>query len=283
MSNDYRRMRNMALAGLTAAGTRDLYRTGKNFLSSRLRNKYSRNRSNKKARYTTGSRQYIGRPIGEGNSRRTLTCNVSNKSVDTRTLYSHDLTWISKNINNSIQDREREVINLTGFKIHMSLRGALDSVTQRPLVWNIAVICEKGKTESNDNQIDAVADNNFFRGNSGFRGINFGTYLSGQELNALSINNDIYTVLRHEKHQLTAWDTGTPQHESFKTLEWWIPIKRQIRYDAGEAGEYPMDGRCHLVYWAELAQGTAASATPIVSASALDILGITYWKQTCEC
>lgn len=280
--SDARRARMAAFGTLASLGARDAYYGAKRMLVG------NQARSAKKYKYSrsVGARRNVGRTPGEGNAHRTLVVNVANKLLSTRTLNSHDLTWISRGSStNQINQRQRELINCKGFKLNFSFRGPQDTVSQRPAIFHYAVITEKGNTQAaHVNQNDAVSTDNFFRGNGSNRAINFQDSLSGMEMNCLNINNDIYTVLKRGSVKCMSWTTSFgAQPGAFKNWEVYVPMNRQIRYDDGEVGEAPSDGRTHLVYWTELAAGTSAGATAILSATAVDIHAVTYWHESCGC
>lgn len=154
-----------------------------------------------------------------------------------------------------VNQRQRNVLNIQGIQILAEIKNR----SADPLLLNIAVIASKGTSGIE------VAD--FFRDQALDRACDFSSALSSIELHHLPINTDKYIVLRHKRYTLQPGATGgtniiTNHGQSWMTLDWWLPFKRQVRYDSSSANN-PEDGNVTLVWWAdkfESASGTVMSS-----------------------
>ena len=266
-------------AGTAAAGAiarkaaSDMYESGKRYMRSK---KKTRTRKYSRSQPRT---LYIGRPVGYGTAKRSLTLNEDGLLVDTRTLYSRDITAIGATTQNNINLRQREMINLVGFKLNLYARN-LAVLSTDVLNFHYAFIHDKGRSQALLQDIDPVLEDDFFRGNGSARAIDFSTTLNGIELNCLNINNDLYTVLKRGTCSLTPVQTGSGiRKEGFCHREVWLPINRQIRYDAGENADIPTDGRIFFVWWVDRHVGQAAGGLPTANAMQLDLHCVTHWRE----
>jgi len=287
---------------VAANAARDAYNYGKRYIGSYFRSRSirgipsmpyrrtfaTRGRSRKRAysRYGRSRRRYkkrsfrrkatrnIGVNIGFGNCKRALTANTVGQQIFNMTLYSRDLTWIERADDglNSINERQREMINLRGFKIHMAINN--DPGGKGDRIWHCAIISPKGSFGFFGPQDNCVAGDNFFRGNGVNRAINFQSSLTGIERNVLSINTDAYSILFHKRFYFENTDTNGKRS---KFLKLWVPLKRQVTYDGIPQAQA---GRCALVWWFEPVQGVGPSSTPVAYAD-LDLHCITYFKEVC--
>lgn len=245
---------------------------------SRYRKRYSKRRLYKRAR--------IGFPVGYGITKRNLVRNESNLNRNTRTLYSYDLTYIGKGADNEIMLRQRDLINLRGFKIDWGLRSA--GTTTYPLYVNFAIVAHASNTSvpstSDSNCISTV---NFFRGNAAQRASDFSTGLDSLQMTRLNINQDIYSVLKRWRVRLEqqvnasglmAMTTGVT-----KAGKKWVPVRRQVRYDDVTNADVATSGRMFIVYWADGVQGIPASTVPLTSAYNLDLHVVVYFNEPSGC
>jgi len=266
-------------AGTAAAGAfarkamSDVYEHGKRYLRSKKKTneaKYSRRQPRT---------YYIGRPVGFGTSKRTLTINEDNRQLDTRTLYSHDATFIGSSSSNNIHLRQREMINLVGFKLNLAARH-LDALPTDMLNLHYAFIHDKGRSAALLQDLDCVPEEDFFRGNAAARGIDFATGLNGIEFNCLPINADLYTVLKRGTCQMIPGDTTSGiRADQFCRREMWVPINRQILYDLGQDAAIPVDGRIFFVYWVEKSVGAQSADLPVSTVVAMDIHCVAHWRE----
>ena len=295
-------MRSLSTKLATAASfwaARDLYNLGKRYVIptkkfSGARMPYQRSyaRYPRRRRYRRGYRRarkfrkrssyrrkrvrFIGYPIGSGTCKRVLTQNVSGQSLDTRTLYSRNLTFLAQGTANDINTRQRQMINLRGFKIRFNIQ-TLTGAQRWYFHW--ALIAEKSRTrgipESQDN---AISGTNFFRGNGSSRGIDFQNSLSGNEINFLGINQDEYVVLKHKRMLLDPVSTNGDNHQWQRHVSMYIPIKRQVRYDPSY-GDCPTDGAIWSVWWCEGMNGVGSGATPQTNWANIDQFVVTYFRE----
>jgi len=156
-------------------------------------------------------------------------------------LYEVEMTNIDSTTNNTISLRQRDIINVRGFKICMEVtnKGAV------PLYFNVAVIAPKDGA-AGVNTVD------FFRSSATERARDFSTDLTSLEYHCLPINTDRYTVLKHKRYRLLSGPTGSDyianSGKNYMNLDWYIPLKRQVRFNNGDGGS-PESGKVYFVYW----------------------------------
>mgnify|MGYP000524295661 CR=1 FL=1 len=205
----------------------------------------------------------IGQPPGLATTKRRQQL-INTENVNTLTLYQTDLTAIPHTTTNQINDRQRDVINLRGFRICWDFwnQGAF------PALCNVAVVY--------DRQNDFPAGTtDFFRGNGATRATDFSTLQhNAQQFHCLPLNKDRFTILTHKRFELDRTVGGgfNGATRMWKTMKFYVPLKKQIRYEDDEP-----NSRILLLYWFShlmQATGTAAAPTGIVQ-----IKTITYFKE----
>lgn len=200
-------------------------------------------------------RRKIGDTPGTGTSKKCAAVPQTNDVAhDTRTLYSEPLVLCSSG--DQINQRERSMINVRGWKICLEFKNR----SSDPLNINVAILSPKSGIGSST----PIPTADFFRDTmTSDRSKDFGTALDSQDFHCSPINSDKYTILRHKRYQLvpeaTGGDTVALSGRSYMTCNWWIPLKRQFRFDAGAS--YPDSGQVHLVYWAD--KFMSAGTTPV--------------------
>lgn len=178
--------------------------------------------------------------------------------LQTRDLFSTPLTDITYNSTNVRTERENNVINLTGFHLQMELANIQDV----PICVRMAIIHPRSELSNSLN----VINTNFFRGYGTSRGENFIASNSGPiSLTYMNnpINPDEHTILWSYKCLLpnaviedTAVEGTYPDafegrfKKSYKTINKFIPLRRQIRYENSSLST-PSDGHLFLVVWVE--------------------------------
>lgn len=213
------------------------------------------------------SRSNIGERVGTGTSKRSVTHTNDNIIRNTRLLYEHSLADIPEGTD--LDARQRKMVNCRGFKICLELKNLINN----PMYVNIAVVSPK------DGQSNFNAD--WFRSSDASnRARNFDVTLNSNEFSCLPINSDAFTILKHKRFQLipgsTTGSTASQSGRSYMQLKWWIPLKRQLRYDA--AIGQPENGKVHLVYWfTEFA--TAANDPGLVGAVQMSSRVVAYFKE----
>lgn len=215
-------------------------------------------------------RSGLGKTPGTATSKRTVVKDA-NAQIDTRTLYNQVMNDIGPTVGGGtdINLRERDMVRLTGVKLCMELKNNADT----PIYFNWALVYDK---RSNDT-VGTVSVADFFRGNGSTRAKDFGTDLSAIEFHCNPLNSDRFTVLKHERHTLGKAIAGTTNYtdtkNSFKSVNRWIPIKRQIRYEDGEA-----QSKVWLLYWCDRMLNPPAQAVQLAQ---IDIqeYHVTYFRD----
>ncbi len=230
--------------------------------------KMPRMRAAKRQRF---SRMNVGHSVGSGTSKKFERVNTNGQNLQSRVLYDTNLlTNLVKG--DALNERERNIINLRGFKICQEVT---NQSTQKALYYNVAVICPRTSQGS-------ISNTDFFRsqGSGTARGTNFDTGLTSNEFHCLPINTDNYTVLKHRRYRLgpatqSSGVIGGSQN-NYMNIDWYIPIKRQIRYESGIGN--PTDGNIYIVYWADRFD-TNAGTLAQANAFRLQERYVTYFKE----
>lgn len=191
-----------------------------------------------KAKYQKFSRSRVGEPIGTSESKSVTTHNIALEPRNTRTLYSLHLTPITKGDDRN--QRERNIINVGGFKISFAVRN--DRAI--PGHFHIAVLSPKGRNN--------IVIDDFFRSPSDSRAVDFSTALDDLSMDNLGINSDQYQILKHKKYLLEPsansgnWQSNNGRN--YKTLRWYVKLRRQLRYESN-TDDTPLTGAVYLVWW----------------------------------
>lgn len=207
------------------------------------------------------SPRQIGEAPGTGTAKKCATVDQNPTNRDSRTLYTEELTAIPQG--DDIDQRERMLANVRGFQVHAEIRNN----SPVPLYVNVAILCTKAGTSSAT--IDA---SDFFRAAIGQnRARDFSTILNSNEMHNLAINSDRYVILRHKRYRLAEDNStsyNTQKSNSYMNLKWYVPFKRQLRWDSG-LGVQPENGEVFLVYWFDLfGSTTGTGASPAAATSA---------------
>lgn len=223
---------------------------------------------NRKNRFT--ERRPIGFPVNSATTKRHVV-NVIRQDFDTRTLYMSELTAIERQSGvHELNRRERDVVNISGFKIMAECR----NLNSEPLQVSFAVLSRIDSTIPSSTE--------FFRGDgSGDRTMNLGTNRTSLEQMNAPINTDDYIILWRQnlKFSVTQETTTNWQNDidpSYGTIKKWIPLNRQIRFNAtGDANE-----RIYLVWWCD--KFNQMGASPIDPASFQSQMRLeTFFKDVC--
>jgi len=208
------------------------------------RRRYSRRRrgGNRGASF---SRRNIGEPVGSSNTKTVTSLFEEDQTRDTRQLVSAPL--IAVNSGTGIHQRQRQIINVRGFKFNIEVRNQITA----PLYVNMCIIAPKSSTFS------GISLNDFFRGYDENRSEDFDFSLNSIQFHYNPINTDRYTVLKHKRIQLIA--AGREQEEAqsirtesgrnYRTLKWYMKLNRQIRFD--QSTNQPESGQVYFVWWAD--------------------------------
>ena len=219
------------------------------------------------------SRKKFGDPIGSSTTKNFET--VSNQEdEESRSLYVHSLAILPRNTTgNDVNLRERNRVNIRGFKIYLQF---LNKEANRSFSLNVAVVSPKYDTLA-QSSFPPIA---FFRDattNSLER--DFTTANSNLIFSKFGINSDLYNVFKHKRYILgnTVGDVTGPNQQtgrSFKTIKWYVPIKRQLRFD-GDTGIDRIDD-CYLVYWFDEIGALQASPSIVDSVRVTKICHLVY-------
>jgi len=178
----------------------------------------------------------------------------------TKTLYDEPLAAIPHSTSNNINTRQRNMLNLRGFKVCMEVQNDLDT----PIYFNWAVVCPK-----QSGSIDATK---WFRGTSSNRvvGFNSGT-LNGLEYNCRPLNSDAMHILCHKRYKiipgLASSTTESNSGNSHITIQKYIKYNRVVKF-TDNADNEPENGNPVLVFWcSEFLSGNSATATTAISVS----------------
>ena len=165
-------------------------------------------------------------------------------SLDSRTLYSHEITDIPYGSSgNDIDTRQRHQVFLNGFNVMMSVENTSD----KPVHFNVAVVMNRREPSAAPSVID------FFKGTGIDRGLNFSNTLNSNDFRSRPINPDKHVILKHKRYTLSNKEAATPVYEagaipSFTSIDFYMPIKRIITYNADLGNA---NNRIYLVYWCD--------------------------------
>ena len=205
---------------------------------------YKRKRmSRKKAKRARFSRRQFGFPartVLNKNYLISLPDKGQAAPLQTGTLYEKEILDMA--FGTAIDNRERNVVNVRGFKLHLRIKnwGRSDPVTYH---WAIVVP---------RNQQGSGSGDNFFRAYGANRTQDFdAAAMDGMAFDFYPINTDEYVIIKHKRITLGPKDgagnyNGNVGRASYKEKKYWIPIKRSFRFDKdlADAMETPV-----LIEW----------------------------------
>jgi len=237
------------------------------------------------------SRRNIGHRVGTTTTKAYEVVKLAG-NFDTRDLRQHNMTLIPKTTDNDVNERQRNIANIRGFKIYMQV----GNLGAQHLTFNVAVISPK------DTRASVISTTDFFRDpTSNDRALSFTDARDNIQFSKYGINPDLYTVLRHKRYYLNAsvlstedqYDNGGNAGDSgfkvsfpnlqrerganFKSMEWWVPLKRQLRWTGGTANNESRS-KVWLVYWVDQF-GADATSISITNACALDLKIHTFFRE----
>lgn len=194
-------------------------------------------------------------------------------NLNDRTLTSVNLANIGHTTTNNQNGRQRNILNLRGFKLCMEFK----SLINEPLYVNIAVIVPR--------QGVTVATSDFFRANTSNRTQAFSnTILTSLEFHCLPINTDKYAVLMHKRFLLKSSDDfatngGFKEHagKNYMNFMRYVKFNRQVRY-SDNADVVPEQGAPYLCHWVSK-WGDGVSVTQATSYQVREHF-VTYFKES---
>lgn len=212
------------------------------------RSKKRENRRKKRA-----AMRRVGEPVGSSNSKWDA-LNAVPTTMNPETLYQVALLDVTKVAGSSSYDRRlKDQLNFRGIKFCMNFR--VESAIGTAKAWlNVAVISPKSDLASNQ----AIPNTDFFRDPGGAtRAADFGIALNNMEFRCSSINTDKYNIHSHKR--MIVGPSQATEGNRERLIEWWLPVKRQIRYN--DATAYPEGKNIYLVWWF----ATSDNGTPAAS------------------
>jgi len=231
----------LALADFAMAHRQEIGQ-GLKRVGNAARSKFKSKKQSKRAKLNHSKKSKIADPVASIPAKRAQIIEEHSIFKNTRKLYGQKL--IEVDFGDNINQRQRNIINVSGLKICCELK----NLTNDPLYVNFAILSPKAGVDPSQD-IDTT---DFFRASdSNDRSKDFSTQLTSTEMHCLPINADKYTVLKHQRTTLvaaaTGGDTVSLTGKSYMNLDWWIPMKRQFRFD-GTVGT-PDNGQVYFVYW----------------------------------
>lgn len=174
-----------------------------------------------------------------------------------------------------LNDREGDVIYLSGVKISAVFRNNQTASNDTAIYLNMALVSTKAG-------IANVSTSDFFTSGAGVtRSVDFDDAgLTALERHTLPINSDNYTVHWHERKVLISTGNSSGQdsigiYPKFIKLEKYIPLKRQIRYDSTNGvAESPL----WLIHWAGVA-GEASGVAATTNVYSVDRNMMVYFRN----
>jgi len=218
------------------------------------------------------STRNIGLAPNTGTAKRFTILN-DQSNFASRGLFTTNLVEIPQTTTNAINQRQRNIVNISGFKICLEVRNN----TESPLVWNWAIISPRDSV--------GITLSDFFRGNGTTRGVDFSDALSSCDINHRAINSDNFYILKRGKFTLVQVGTGSNPTTGFTTrtgfnyiqTQRYFKLNRQIRYD-GPNGNNVETKSVFFVHWADnilVPEGTAAVADAYTLRQHL----VTYFRE----
>lgn len=210
------------------------------------------------------SRTNIGKRVGESTGKHWAIL-ADWQLLASRTLAKFELTQISRTAGNTINLRQRDIVNLRGFAINFDFQ-CLGTNFQ---YVNMAVLSSK-----EDNDVNVT---DFFRsgGLGTTRYLDFDNALSSLQFAHLGINSDKYTILLHKRWKVNRSTRGTGSAD-WRTYKRYLKVNRQIQYDS-EIASSCLD-KIFLVIWTDL-PGNTQTATPTADMLTYGVHVTTVFKE----
>lgn len=220
----------------------------------------------RKKRYTM---KRLGERIGTDSAKQAI-LDLAYTTRNPQFLYSNFLLNLPRNTvaGDTRNARNSEMVNFRGIKFCFNIRteGALGTAK----AWfNIAILTPKANLESNE----VLPTTEFFRLPGGTqRAIDFGgAGMDNLDYRCYNINTDKYNI--HKRLRLTIGPAGSTEGRKERLIEFYMPIKRQIRYNSGS--EYPEGKQMYLCYWF-----TASDAGAPLNSISMNYKLIKYFRDT---
>lgn len=222
----------------------------------------------RRKRHVYRKRRYIGHPVGTSIAKRNERRNFTTEA--TRTLYQINLTNITKSIDNNISERQRDIVNLRGFRLCFDFA----NISAFPVHVNWVVVYDKRDSDG----LQTIDLEDFFRGNGDQRALDWDNTLTSQQFTRSGLNADRFVVLRRKRFLLNADGDATgiysnPSRTNFRTMKVWVPLKRQLRYE-DDVCQTPIK----VMYWFDQWQ-SGSGTTPVAGVMRTMSMCTTYFRE----
>lgn len=230
------------------------------------------------------ARRQVGERVGASTSKKCVTeIQSSNIQRQSRQVYSIPMIQIAKG--DGINQRSRQTVNLRGFKIEMHAV----NLQPRVFILNWAILHPRAAAMGTVNAAGTLPPSEMFRSHSQRRSMAMTTSESGLEWTNASINTDLFAVLKRGRITFNPGrDATDPQdgdvvyHEinkgsTYRSKGMWIPIKRQVRFDASLDSQHPME-QIWFTYWIDEPMANGGSLS-IQAAVAMQYRFICYFRD----
>ena len=177
----------------------------------------------------------VGDPVGTGaQTKQVVNQQYQGTPFGSNVLHGGSVTSIAQG--QTANTRERNVVNLRGFKIRVLIKNTWNGgAADRPLFLNFCLISPKHATTT-------LTTTDFFRNPGDLqRAIDFdNSFINGFDRGkALGINTDKYALLWKKTMTLgvansqQAFSGGAGGPRNYAYFKKYVPIKRQLRFDSG--------------------------------------------------
>lgn len=247
------------------AAARTIARFGRRVAQSSL--------AKKAQRYKNKARSQTGEDIVGDVAKATRIRSDGSQLYATNVPYFNDPIQIDRRTTTSylLNQRERDLIYLSGIKICLTVWNNLSNVAGNELYFNVALVSAKNQR--------TIGATDFFRCYTGAkRGMDFtDSTLTPHERHCLPINADEHVVHWHQRMVLgTGSAASQPIAPRPLEITKYVPIKRQIRFESGTSGGAITLFR--VVWWVGRVGATAALASE-ANAVAIDHKFVTHFRE----
>lgn len=202
------------------------------------------------AKTSTNKSLGLGKPVGTSNCKTTIVAATS-FTRNSNVLHTNYDSFLNISQGAGINQRSRRVINLRGVRaqVHFTyLPGSITNIEQIIFV-NFAIIAPK-------EGIAGLSTTDFFRSYGSQRSQDFPTTTADTPVLINNpINTDKYEVMLHKQVRLASRSIGPFPLSEFNG-NFYVPIKRQIRYDSDAASSANGDLRFCMWYTTINSNGT---------------------------
>jgi len=261
-------------------GARDLYNDPRARAAARTIARFGRRVAQsslaKKAQaYKNKARRQTGEDIVGDTAKATRIRSDGAQLYATNVPYFNDPIQIDRRTTTSylLNQRERDLIYLSGIKICLTVWNNLASTAGNELYFNVALVSAKNQR--------TIGATDFFRCYTGAkRGMDFtDAALTPHERYCLPINADEHVVHWHHRKILVPGianqGSATKEQRPYEITKY-VPIKRQIRFESGTSGGAITLFR--VVWWVGRVGATAALASE-ANALSVDHKFVTHFRE----